>query len=166
MTFVQLKHLYPCLPLFVASQVVPWRRQWRSTPVFLPGESQGWGSLVGCRSMGSHRVGHDWSDLAAAADTCPSVSTGELITFPWMYSSSRSMALFGPADPWPWCITRINPVLSPHSWLVVCLSNFGSGSHLGLVPVSLVPDLTQPLAPVSDFALGSWVNQERCPLPA
>ena len=30
------------------------RRQWRPTPVFLPGESQGWGSLVG-------------SDLAAAA---------------------------------------------------------------------------------------------------
>ena len=25
-----------------------WRRQWKHTPVFLPGESQGWGSLVGC----------------------------------------------------------------------------------------------------------------------
>ena len=36
------------------------------TPVLLPGESQGWGSLVGCRLWG-HRVGHDWSDLAAAA---------------------------------------------------------------------------------------------------
>ena len=24
-----------------------WRRQWQPTPVFLPGESQGWGSLVG-----------------------------------------------------------------------------------------------------------------------
>ena len=36
------------------------------TPVFLPGESQGWGSLVGCRPWG-HTVGHDWSDLAAAA---------------------------------------------------------------------------------------------------
>ena len=23
-----------------------WRRKWQSTPVFLPGESQGWGSLV------------------------------------------------------------------------------------------------------------------------
>ena len=45
-----------------------WRRKWQRTPVFLPGESQGRGSLVGCRqSMGSHRVGHDWSDLAAAA---------------------------------------------------------------------------------------------------
>ena len=25
-----------------------WRRQWQPAPVFLPGESQGWGSLVGC----------------------------------------------------------------------------------------------------------------------
>ena len=26
-----------------------WRKKWQPTPVFLPGESQGWGSLVGCR---------------------------------------------------------------------------------------------------------------------
>ena len=37
------------------------------TPVFLPGESQGQRSLVGCRLWGSHRVGQDWSNLAAAA---------------------------------------------------------------------------------------------------
>ena len=43
-----------------------WRRKWQPIPVFLPGESQGQGSLVGLLSMGSHRVGHDWSDLAAA----------------------------------------------------------------------------------------------------
>ena len=90
-----------------------WRRKWQPTPVFLPGESQGQRSLVGCRlwgaqsrtrlsdfiftfhfhalkkemathssvlawripgmgepgglpSMGSHRVGHNWSDLVAA----------------------------------------------------------------------------------------------------
>ena len=36
-----------------------WRRKWQPTPVFLPGESQGRQSLVGCHSMGSHRVGHD-----------------------------------------------------------------------------------------------------------
>ena len=88
-----------------------WRRTWQPTPVFLPGESQGWGSLEGCSpwgpwgsdmterlhflfslscirerhgiprqcsclenprdrgagelpSLGLHRVGHDWSDLA------------------------------------------------------------------------------------------------------
>ena len=26
-----------------------WRRKWQPAPVFLPGESQGWRSLVGCR---------------------------------------------------------------------------------------------------------------------
>ena len=46
------------LSLFTFTQ---WRRHWRPTPVFLPGESQGRQSLVG-----SHRVGHNWSDLAAA----------------------------------------------------------------------------------------------------
>ena len=29
-----------------------WRRKCQPTPVFLPGESQGWGSLVGCRLWG------------------------------------------------------------------------------------------------------------------
>jgi len=42
-----------------------WRRKWQPTPMFLPGESQGW-ELGGPLSMGSHRVGHDWCDLAAA----------------------------------------------------------------------------------------------------
>ena len=43
-----------------------WRRKWQPTQVFLPGESQGLGSLVGCCQWGC-RVRHDWSDLAAAA---------------------------------------------------------------------------------------------------
>ena len=43
-----------------------WRRKCQPTPVFLPGESQGRGSLGGLASMGSHRVGHHWCDLAAA----------------------------------------------------------------------------------------------------
>ena len=40
-----------------------WRRKWQPTPVFLPGESQGTAEARGLPSMGSHRVGHDWSDL-------------------------------------------------------------------------------------------------------
>ena len=31
---------------------IPWRRKWQPTPVFLPGESQGRGILVGCRLWG------------------------------------------------------------------------------------------------------------------
>ena len=42
------------------------RRKWQPTPVFLPEESQ-MGEPGGLPSMGSHRVGHDLRDLAAAA---------------------------------------------------------------------------------------------------
>ena len=34
--------------IFIKSSV----RKWQPTPVFLPGESQGWQSLVGCRLWG------------------------------------------------------------------------------------------------------------------
>ena len=38
-----------------------WRRKWQPTPVFLPGESQGWGSLVGCCLWG--RTESDTTEL-------------------------------------------------------------------------------------------------------
>ena len=34
-----------------------WRRKWQPTPVFLPGESQGRGSLVGCHLWGHTELG-------------------------------------------------------------------------------------------------------------
>ena len=34
-----------------------WRRKWQPSPVFLPGESQGRGSLVGCRLWGHTESG-------------------------------------------------------------------------------------------------------------
>ena len=36
------------IPYICVSILYWWRRQWHPTPVLLPGESQGWGSLVGC----------------------------------------------------------------------------------------------------------------------
>ena len=42
-----------------------WRRKWQPTPVFLPGESQGRGSLVGCRLWG--RIETDMTEVTAAA---------------------------------------------------------------------------------------------------
>ena len=33
-----------------------WRRKWQPTPVFLPGESQGWGSLVDCHLWGRTKL--------------------------------------------------------------------------------------------------------------
>ena len=38
-----------------------WRRKWQPTAVFLPGESQGRGSLVGCRLRG--RAGSDTTEV-------------------------------------------------------------------------------------------------------
>ena len=40
---------------------MPWRRKWQPTPVFLPGESQGQRSLVGCCLWG-----HTESDTTEA----------------------------------------------------------------------------------------------------
>ena len=36
-------------PFYSSFENCVWRRQWHPPPVLLPGESQGWGSLVGCR---------------------------------------------------------------------------------------------------------------------
>ena len=43
-----------------------WRRKWQPTPVFLPGESQGRGSLVGCRLWG-----HTESDMTEGSLNLP-----------------------------------------------------------------------------------------------
>ena len=51
-------------PSFSLFTFMHWKRKRQPTPVFLPGESQGW-EPGGLPSMGPHRVGHDWSDLAA-----------------------------------------------------------------------------------------------------
>ena len=62
-----ISHLYfPKLCVCVC--VCVWRRQWQPTPVFLPGESQGRGSLVGCCLWG-RRVRHDWSNLASSSSS-------------------------------------------------------------------------------------------------
>ena len=44
-----------------------WRRKWQPTPVFLPGESQGRGSLMGCRLWG-----HTESDTTEVTSKQPS----------------------------------------------------------------------------------------------
>ena len=43
------------------SYVELWRRKWQPTPVFLPGESQGQGSLVCCRLWG--RIESDMTEV-------------------------------------------------------------------------------------------------------
>ena len=40
--------------------MIPWRRKWQPTPVFLSGKFHGWKSLVGYSPWG-RRVEHDWA---------------------------------------------------------------------------------------------------------
>ena len=54
-----------------------WRRKWQPTPVFLPGESQGWGSLVGCRPWGRTESDTTEATLAAAATAFPGDAEGK-----------------------------------------------------------------------------------------
>ena len=44
-----------------------WRKKWQPTPVFLPGETQVQGSLVGCRLWGHTELDTTEVTVAAAA---------------------------------------------------------------------------------------------------
>ena len=78
-----------------------WGRKWQSTSVFLPGESQGRGSLVGCHLWG-RTVRHDWSDLAVAAAAFfmvqfshPYMTTGKTIALNiWTFVTKVMSLLF------------------------------------------------------------------------
>ena len=63
-----------------------------ATPGFLPRESLGQRSLVGLLSMVSHRVGHDWSDLACmhAVEKAMATHSSTLAwKIPWMEEPGR-----------------------------------------------------------------------------
>ena len=47
---------------------VHWTGKWQTTPVFLPGESQGRGSLVGCRPWGCTES--DMTDVTDSSSSC------------------------------------------------------------------------------------------------
>ena len=62
-----------------------WRRKWQPTPVFLPGENQGRGSLVGCRLCGRTE-----SDTTEATQQQPDMN--QL----WVYMCPPSWTLLPP----------------------------------------------------------------------
>ena len=56
-----------------------WRRKWQPTPVFLPGESQGRGSLMGCRLWG--RTESDTTEATQQQQQCQTWSSQETLVF-------------------------------------------------------------------------------------
>ena len=76
---------------------IHWRRKWQPTPVFLPRESQGWGSLVGCHLWG-RTVRHDWGDLAyiyiyICFSSVQSLSGVQLFATPWIAACQASLSI-------------------------------------------------------------------------
>ena len=75
----------------------PWRREWQPTPVFLPGESRGQGSLVGCSPWGrkesdtNERLTHTKATgrlprwLSGKETTCQCMRHGTLGLDPWVW---------------------------------------------------------------------------------
>ena len=55
----------------ILGQEDPRGRAWQPTPVFLPGESQRWGSLVGCRLWG--RTESDTTEVTYISETIANV---------------------------------------------------------------------------------------------
>ena len=56
-----------------------WRGKWQPTPVFLPGESQGWRSLVGCRLWG--RTESDMTEVTQQQQAKDNWSSGKYLCF-------------------------------------------------------------------------------------
>ena len=107
---------------------IPWRRKWKPTPVFLPGESHGWRSLVGYSTQG-----------------CKESDTTERLHFTSFHFTSlhfTSLHFFSRGSPWqraPTCISWISCIgrrilyqcllatatVTPRkSWLTLTISSF------------------------------------------
>ena len=108
-----------------------WRRKSQPTPVFLPGESQGRGSLVGC-----HLRGHTESDTTEA--TQQQQQQQQPVFLPGKYHEQRSLAGYG-----PWGIAKVGhdlvtkqtdtdksqvPFIQPPP-MVTILENSSTSSH-------------------------------------
>ena len=91
---------------------IPWRKAWQPTPEFLPGESLWTEEPGGLQSIGSHRVGHDWSGLTCThvllnqawvlAPACSKVNTDTSSWWSAVFTAgcrARSPSSSGAKDP-------------------------------------------------------------------
>ena len=99
-----------------------WRTKWQPTPVFLPGESQGWGSLVGCHLWGrtesdrlmrlssssSRALCHKWEAACESRSSCfssffsllgsSSISVSQPLWFTYRVLRWDRISIFQPAQ--------------------------------------------------------------------
>ena len=98
-----------------------WRKKWQPTPVFLPGESQGRGSLVGCclwgrtesdmtKAMQQHHHHHHISSVQL-------LSHVQLFVTPWTATCQASLSI---AD--SRCLLKLMSIQSvmPSNHLILC----------------------------------------------
>ena len=87
-----------------------WRKKWQPTPVFLPGESQGGRSLVGCRLWGSTES--DTTEAMQQQQQSNLNKAGDLFivsTFKSFAAAAKSLQL---------CPTLCDPIDSSHQALL------------------------------------------------
>ena len=76
-----------------------WRRKWKSTPVFLPGESQGQRSLVGCRlGVAQSQTRLKWLSSSSSSSKMLKL---EMTRVHWIQSPSPTSYLSIHPDPRP-----------------------------------------------------------------
>ena len=88
--------------IFCVALPLAWRRKWQPTPVFLPGESLGWRSLVGCRLWG--RTESDTTEATAAAATWPNIVVTHFYHLLKRDKRRKIEILYSVVGPWvdPW----------------------------------------------------------------
>ena len=104
-----------------------WRRKWQPTPVFLPGESQGWRSLVGC-----HLWGRTESDTTEAIEQqqqqqviLQSLETTALKYLFWIWKELQEGE--------GWWISLLNPL---SQWFTILWWALGETVPTGAMPLT------------------------------
>ena len=100
-----------------------WRRKWQPTPVFLPGQSHGRRSLVGCSPWG--RTESDTTEAMQQQQQQPMPSLADLPDpgikprFPALQADSLPIELSGkPWKSWEWGKKRIDVSGKSCGWMV------------------------------------------------
>ena len=115
--YIYIYKIYKCL-LKASMCNLYWSRKWQPTPVFLPGESQGRGSLVGCRLWGRTESGT--TEVMQQQQQFISVqwlSHVWLFETPWTAAGQTSLSITN-----SWSLLRLISVQSvmPSNQLILC----------------------------------------------